>query len=283
MGRFAKHLGDGHRVLWLDYFDYAGPLLTQGGEVPWTDETATVAWYRKAQGLLGSDVVTLPVWRIASTLMAQDTLLREQMRAKPRVTHPLRALFANEAFRQTCTRLAESLRAVFPHAVLALSLPSPRLAVLLAYRASVEPAAEGAVVGEDEVDSAAPYMAEFLRSFGDAGIDALLLHESAATQPSGSDEIEWYRPVLNVGAHYQWDVGLELVGEGALPDDVPVDFVVLSRPTAADESPEPAVVGLTRPGSASRGPVFLHLRIPAHMAPEAALQRLNEIRSSAAH
>ena len=66
--------------LWLDYSDYAGRLLG-GGEAPWCDAAELIAWYRKAQGLLGADVIALPVGRVAAAWAREHAAVREAMAA----------------------------------------------------------------------------------------------------------------------------------------------------------------------------------------------------------
>ena len=65
-------------------------------------------------------------------------------------------------------------------------------------------------MGEDEADSCAVYLAEFLRSFGTCGIDGLLLVETAASDPADATQLGWYQPVINIALHYRWDLGLRL-------------------------------------------------------------------------
>ena len=273
VGRLAERAGTDAQVVWVDYIDYVGPLLAPGG-IPWTDEAAMVALYRKAQGLLGSDVITLPLWPLACASMAHAPGLMEQMHAKKRSTHPLRCLLASEALRESSLNIAKALRSVYADAILALCVPSPRLAIVLAARENLREA-DGLVVGEDEVDSAALYMADFLRVFSEAGVDVLLLQESAQTDPPKPKEIEWYRPLLNVAAHYRWDVGLQLARTGAPAHEVPVDFII-------DEQAS-TVVRFSRPRPGGQVPGFRYLRVPPDSAPEEALQRLRAIRSSTAN
>src|SRR5438128_446190 len=64
-------------------------------------------------------------------------------------------------------------------------------------------------VGGDEADSAAVYVAEFLRSFGEAGVDGVLMIESPGTDPGNAEEIGWYQPITNLAQHYRWGLGLQ--------------------------------------------------------------------------
>jgi len=262
-------------VLWLDYVDYAERLLASG-VLPWADVTGTVAWYRQAQGLLGSDVVVIPVWSIVAHLVTTIPSLPEQMRAKPRVTHALRAALSNDAVRDTSTGLARALRAVFPQALLAVTIPMPRLAIERARRAA-SGAPEEVTIGEDEIDTAAPYLADFLRGFGDVGLDVLLLEASSLDNDGVSGELGWCTPVLNTARHYGWDVGLSVRSADVETSTSDIDFVIARSETSASElHPQPVrVAGLT--GAAT----FTVVAVPRDAAPERVLEALGRYRVGA--
>src|SRR5205823_2810152 len=55
----------------------------------------------------------------------------------------------------------------------------------------------------------------------------LLLEESEQSEPASSEELEWYRPVFNVAAHYRWTAGLRL--PAAKHHVGGVDFLIAPR------------------------------------------------------
>jgi hypothetical protein len=57
----------------------------------------------------------------------------------------------------------------------------------------------------DSADTAAMYLADFLRIFATAPVDGLLLDEGP-TSASDLTAADAYRPVLNVAEHYKWPV-----------------------------------------------------------------------------
>jgi len=185
--------------LWLDYSAYAGRLLANG-EPPWLDVAGLIAWQRKAQDLLRADVVTLPLARVCAVWLSRHPDLGLIMAARKRPLHPLRALLGDERLRAHLAAVVAALRACFSGKVLALLMPSPRrwleLAQVQAFGIASAPAAGG-----EEIDAASVFVADFLGPFGGSGLDVLLLQESAASEPANVDELEWYRPVLNVAAH----------------------------------------------------------------------------------
>lgn len=199
--------GAGARRLWLDYSAYAGRLLA-GGKIPWLQVSDYVAWQRKAQGLLKSDVVAVPLAPLVATWVEAHTELREAMAAKRRATFPLKNLLADAELRAHLVELLAALRAGSGRLPLVLCLPSPRAWVRAAH-AQAHGADEGLEVGGDEVDSAAVLVADFLRAFGESSVTALLLEERAGDEPDRA-ELAWYQPIVNIAAHYRWDLGLRL-------------------------------------------------------------------------
>lgn len=264
--------------LWLDYGDYAGRLLA-GGQVPWGDVSAYVAWQRKAQGLLKSDVIALPLAPLCEAWLAAHPGLSETMAAKRRVVFPLKTLLADEALRSHIADLLTGLRASFPRQPLALVLPSPRAWMTLAYQ-QAHGVQDDAAGGADDVDSAAMYLADFLRRFGDCGIDTLLLQERAGAEPADAAELEWYRPVFNVCTHYHWDCGLHLPVAVQAPGTVEgLGFVI--APHRLDRGSPVIALGEAFWSGAEPPPAAAGLRfavVPASASPEAVLDRLAALR-----
>lgn len=195
----------GRTPLWLDDADYAGRLLA-GGAPPWLDASSCVAWRRKAQSLLSSDVITLPLGAVIGAFVESNAVLLEAMRARQRTLHPLKALLADNSLRTHLLELARALRASFVDTAFALECPSPRLLAAETARRAFGATAGG--LDDDDVDAASVYVAEFLRQFGETAVDAVLLMESADTEPANDEAMALYQPVINVAAHYRWQLGL---------------------------------------------------------------------------
>lgn len=271
MSALRDRIGRGERLLWVDYVDYAGRLLAPQG-VPWADATATVAWFRQAQGLLGSDVVAVPLWSLVERLAVTTPGLPERMLAKSRVTHALRVVLSDEHVREASTGLARALRAVFPQALLALNLPMPRKAIELA-RQVASGAPEAPTIGEDEIDTAAPYLADFLRDFGDAGVELLLLEAFGA---GDANDLPWCAPILNTARHYGWDLGLSTREPGAAGASTGIDFVVERTVAGSPDDLEPRPVLV--PGISAAEGRFDYLSVPREAAPERVLGALRRCR-----
>lgn len=261
-------LSGAKRPLWLDYGDYTAVLLANG-TVPWLDLAAYVGMQRKAQGLLHSDVVQLPVGSVCAAWVAARPALRAEMESKKRSLFPLKALLADEGLREHLVEMARGLRACFDRQPLALACPSPRAWVAQAWRFAHGP--DAAVdVSEDDTDGAAVYIADFLRAFGEAGVDVLLLQESGGNAPV----LELYQPVLNVAAHYRWEAGVQ---SGT---DIPGDGLafVIGPSSSSGRAVMPEFWNSTSiPECPAQG--FRHAWIPADAQPETVLRRLAELRT----
>ncbi|WP_169577584.1 hypothetical protein [Sinimarinibacterium sp. CAU 1509] len=271
------------QLLWLDSDAYAWRLF--GGDARQLLQAAEyVAMQRKAQGLLRSDVVALDVATMVGAVLDARPALRAAMTQKRRAVAPLKTLVADAGLRQGLDELLSGLRGSFASTPLALVMPSPRRWLRESY-AQAFGADAGIEIGEDEIDSAAVQLADFLRHFGESGIDVLLMSEDAGDLPAAAGELEWYRPVLNVAAHYRWDLGLRLDAAPAAPLDADgIGFVI------APSSALPAQAGLhgrliepafwsadtaAVPGAAD----FRYAAIPADAQPETVLARLAALRA----
>ena len=266
-------------LVWLDSDAYASRLFAT--LPPWLDVAGLVGWRRKAQGLLRSDVVTLPIEDVCSVWLEANITLAQEMLMKQRNLYPLKTLLADSALRAHLAGLARAIRQSFSELPLVLVTPSPR-AWIGAAHAAVHATGDAIEVDDDDADSAAVYVADFLRTFADCHIDALLLDETRVTQPASSASLAPYQAVLNVAAHYRWDVGMKL----AMPSSselasAGVSFVISPEPsdvisgTSVDaffwsgHAPSP------RP---SKG--FRHADIPAALSPEVALERVAVLRAA---
>ncbi len=155
--------GNGAQLLWIDAQDYAAQLLC-GGTPPWTDAAAALAHLNKVQGLIRSDVVTLPVNAIIVAWLEQHADLRAAIAAKTRLLSPLKALLSDAALRTHLNQIAQGLRASHRELPLVLSVPSPRRWPALAY-AQAFPDTTPPAVEADDADAASVYIADFLRGF----------------------------------------------------------------------------------------------------------------------
>ena len=265
-------------LVWLDDLAYSARLLAAPSTI-WRDAAALTAFRRKAASLLPSDVTVVPIGAVMEAAVRADEELLAQMRAKKRVIAPLRTLLGDANARSFAIEAAEALCGTLNSKPLVASIPSPRRWTREAY--SWAHGSSDADVGAEEVDSAAVYVAEFLRGLGTVGINALLLEERIGDEPTSAGEIAWYQPVINVCKHYRWDIGLKLVdGTEFHGEAVDMAFIIAPRP------PMGTVPGVATPASfwadamppAVPAGGFRFAQIPADANPEYVLQRLKALR-----
>lgn len=276
MGRLADLLSAGKQPLWIEATAYAERLMA-GGAVPWLDAAEVVAWHRKTQGLLKSDVLALPVAPIAEAWFRADADLAEEMAGKTRALAPLKILLACEPLRAHIAEILSGLRASYATQPLALVVPSPRRWVADAYALAHGETPE---VGEDEADGAAMYVADFLRAFGESGLDLLVLDESAESAPASAGEVKWYQSVLNIAAHYRWECGLRLPVARDLAGVEGIQFCIAPRAVPGIPGGVATDAGFWRGESRPDVPAggFAYAEVPADGAPEKVLEQLASLR-----
>lgn len=268
MGALLERLSRQPSTLWLDAHAYGARLLANGA-APWLDVAAHTAWQRKLQGLLKGDVLSLPVAEVIAAWLLQSPALKAAMAAKSRSVFPLKTLLADEPLRAHLTELARALRQGLSGLPLALVLPSPRAWVALAY---AQAHGSETAVDEDAADSAALYLADFLQPFGDCGVDGLLLQEPTTFLPTSTQDFACYQSLLNVAAHFRWDVGLHLHHPVSA---LPAGWAFAIAPRPVSEVPTAQEMGTDFwSSSAHSAGAFTYAHIPVNANPEAVLERL---------
>ncbi|MFT4020438.1 MAG: hypothetical protein QM666_02845 [Acinetobacter sp.] len=269
MQTLTQLLNSGRKILWLDYSDYVEMLLAQGN-TPWLDVAPYVALKSTAQSLLRSDVIQLPVESVCAAWIAAHPTLREEMASKKRIGFALKTLLADAKLREHLLALINGLRMSFANIPLALVCPSPHAWMMQAYQ-MVHGTQNILEFDEDDIDSGSVYIADFLRIFGDSGLDILLLKESANISPM----LELYQSVINVATHYRWEVGIHVTGEIA---ENSLDFVISPQPNTVGRELAPECwIDDTVPDYPNKG--FFFVRVPADAKPERVLARIAQLKA----
>lgn len=280
MPKLLDRLAAGDKpLLWLDDTAYSDKLLASG-KTPWHDGAEYVAFRRKAQGLLRPDFTVVPVGRIAAAWVASHPALKEAMAGKKRAVAPARTLLADEEMRAHLIEMLKGLRAAFSGALLVLAIPSPRAWVSEAWQLAFGADAE-VEVGGDEADSCSVYVAEFVRSFGESGVDGLLLEEREGGEPASAEELAWYQPVMNIAGHYRWDLGVRLPTAAAFAGDATgLQFVIAPKPVAGAANGLDLGTAFWSGEAAAAAPAggFRFAEVPVDAVPEKVLERLATLR-----
>lgn len=245
MNRLVALLAEDRPVLWVAADDYAARLFAD--EAPWGDVAALAGWQRRAQALLRSDVVALPLSALVWARLDQLPRLATAMAAKSRPAFALRTLLGDAAIREHCAAAVQAVASTVA-APLVLGVPDPGPWLVAAHCNANDAEIE---VDADLADDAAAYVADFLR--GLSGIDGLLVDGEAVPAP-----------LVNVARHFGW-----LAGGPSGPD-----FAV-----SGDETPGVPTFVDMRPGRPGSPPRLRYHEVASDETPEAVLARLAELRS----
>jgi hypothetical protein len=281
------------RPVWFDAVAYGRARLLGGGDLPWQAPAELTSFFGKTQAMFGSDAVLADVADVFAQRAAADQALRAAMAARSRPGYALRTLLGDERARADAADAVGALAATKGAVPLVLTVPAPGR-WLAAAAAQAHPGAAPPEAGQAE--TAAMYSADFLRTFGDAGVDGLLLDEGPV--PAGQlTDPEAYRPVLNVAEHYGWPVLIRTEAAAAWPHG-PVPGVALwigSAVPAPVPAPVPADTDAAAGGGAPgrwgvvAGPDFwadadppadadlVLAQIPAQADPEAVMKRVRAL------
>jgi len=267
------------RPVWFDAAAYGRARLLGGGDLPWQAPAELTSFFGKTQAMFGSDAVLADVADVFAQRAAADQALRAAMVARSRPGYALRTLLGDERARADAADAVGALAATKGAVPLVLTVPAPGR-WLAAAAAAANPGAAPPEAGQAE--TAAMYSADFLRTFGDAGVDGLLLDEGPV--PAGQlTDPEAYRPVLNVAEHYGWPVLIRTEAAAAWPHG-PVPGVALWIGSAA-----PAGSGAPGRWGIVAGPDFwadadppadadlVLAQIPAQADPEAVMKRVRAL------
>ncbi|OUS28776.1 hypothetical protein A9Q98_07020 [Thalassotalea sp. 42_200_T64] len=272
--------GDSPR-LWINFNAYAKKLLSDGKN-PWTTPASYMSFYGQAHGLVKADVAVLDVWDLYQHWMQEDKDALKSMVTKRRVTAPvkkmLEAFAPRELLAEVITAVSNNYNGSVP---IVLVIPSPRALVVKAYQAAndgdIEP-------DEMSVDTAAMYLADYLRYFSETDLSGVLLMEDESFMPLNSEELSWYQPVFNVTKHYRWAVGVHLPTEienFVLPEGVNFSIVPAQSGLSDGSLGIDISEQLWKEGGSSlmaRSTGFNYLSIPEASKPEFVLDTLSTIK-----
>ncbi|MGW3954479.1 hypothetical protein ACWEKM_26900 [Streptomyces sp. NPDC004752] len=215
-------------ALIIDHQRYARAVILQGRPIPWTDPVAFAQYTGQAQGLLGPDTVLLDLGAYYDDALARRDALRADLSARPRTGYALRTMLAHERTALAAVELAE-LVARTTAAPLVVQIPSPMLWLALTHELSgAGPLSD---LTADHAETAAMYVADWLRRLAAAPVSMLLLDERdpRADLLPQVDDSAW-APVGNVTDHYRWALGhrtghgVRVAGSGLTGPRIPQEF-----------------------------------------------------------
>jgi hypothetical protein len=210
----------------IDHQVYARAVILQGKPIPWADPVAYAQFLTQAQGLLRPDTTLLDLGAHYEHILADDPELRAALSARSRVGYALKTLLSDERQSAAVVELAGVVTETSA-APLVLQIPSPR--AWLARTHTLSGAGTVADLSEQHVETAAMYVAGWLRQLSGLPVTMLLLDERT-TDPLPSADPANDAPVANVAEHYRWVLGrrtssgISVLGSSVRGAAVPTTF-----------------------------------------------------------
>lgn len=262
--------------VWLKSSGYARRLLLDAEGDPWTGAAAYLAYFGQAHGLLRPDVAVLEVDDLLRSWVGRHPALVAEMASKRRAAFPLRKLLEAEGPRQLLAEVAEAVAgAVRGQVPVVLAMATPRAWLGMAARL----AGRDDDFGDEDVEDAAMYMADFLRSVSSAPVGGILLEDGAAPVQPGDGERS--SPVLNVARHYRWGIVWRTASAAGTIAPL-VDALI--HPASAPESGKSAGLDIGPALWAGEAPPqlgprrFYFVEIQEGQSPEAVLETIGRLR-----
>jgi hypothetical protein len=270
----------GRHGLWLDHTAFTKKILLPNGASPYDTPASFMSYFIQANGLVKPDVTVMNVKDLYASWLALNPETRSEMAGKKRLSFALKKMLEAEAPK---ILLAEIILAILSYLngrqPLFLSLPSPRQ--WLAW-ANIEANEMDPGASTESVEDAAMYLADFVRYFSELKITGLLLTERPDFQPESLEDVEMYRPLLNVAGHYRWSMGLQLPARAQLAATKDFNFVI--APAFSQSPPDLAGVDVSaaiwhaQPVPPLTPKQFYFTEIPENATPEHVLKTLSALR-----
>lgn len=193
----------------LDHASYGSARILRGAPVPWSEPVECQSYFGQAQSLLRPDTTLVDIGAAYAQQLAGRPDLVAAMGARSRTGYALKTLLADDELAAGVVRLVEVLGKTSREPVV-VQVPAPLRWLALAQLISGK--ADFSGIEPDHGESAAMYLADWLRRFGELPITLLLLDGRRGDDPALAGLIEEnlaaYTPVSNVVEHYRWGLAL---------------------------------------------------------------------------
>jgi hypothetical protein len=171
--------------IWLDNMDYVKKLFASPEVALWHNPDQFLSVFSQGQRLLQSDVLHVEMRPFYASFLSKST--EEKSRTKA-----LKKVLAEGKPKEVLLEVLRGLGSLYPGRNLALVIDSP--ASFLRELDDTEPT-------DDEVDVAAMYEADYLRSFAELPVTELVLLAKEI------EPLSLYQPIWNLAEHYGWRKG----------------------------------------------------------------------------
>lgn len=285
-------VSENNKSIWINFVYYAKRLYTSSeGSDFWINPDTFISVYSQGQGLLRSDVLSIPVGEIYFNYLQQEQEVIHSWFGR-KLTFAQKKLLALEEPRHFLVSVITGLQNLFQGAKpLVLVLPSPQK--WLYFLKSLIDQENSQMISDYEIEAVSMYLAEYLRGLSTLGLSAIVIEESDSPSIEILEALTYYQPMLNVANHYKWQVGMNLkeVSENVEILKDKVDFLLLENSNVTQ------ITSLWEQGIRSGGGLdkafwlqnsslaftkrgLLYGEIPRETEPEEVLNKLKSLRQS---
>ncbi|WP_458413096.1 hypothetical protein ACNQFZ_20235 [Schinkia sp. CFF1] len=224
-------------AVWIDFIHYANRLFAAGRNNLWSNEDTYISIFSQGQSLIKSDVLGISIHNFYRTWLSNNMDLIQTYTGK-KTTFILKKIVAADEPKSVIKNVLSGFVNLYNGSKpIALVVPSPQLWLNWLY-STIRPE-EVASLGENEIEAAAMYLAEFLRDYSSFGISTIVLEEDDQSSVRSSEMVTLYKPVINIARHYQWSTGLLI--DGTAHKDVnksnDLDFFLIKGSDFSELSP----------------------------------------------
>jgi len=222
--------------IWINLIHYANQIFANGSDDIWSNTTDFISVYSQGQGLLKSDVLSIPVINVYQDFINRREDIKEEWLGKD-PTMIIGELLALEEPKKFLYDVFEGLQNLYMGAhPLVVELPSSQSWLQWLHR-YVQPD-QPVTIEEDDIEFVSMYLADYLQDFSTLKISGLVIKEhEPILEPS--EILPLYQPVLNVVKHFQWVAGIDPGNKTSSTDDIndKVEFVLYEDSSIPEMKP----------------------------------------------
>lgn len=208
---------------WLNFTQYANKLFANGRTDLWENPDTFISVFGQGQALLQSDVLHIAIAPVYENYLKKSHFVEQWDGKRP--TFIVKKLFAVEEPKNIMGDILTNIQnSHLSSKPVALIIPSPQ-----SWLEMIQ--SEAKTWSEDDIESVAMYVAEYIRFFSTLNIETIVLDEAANGALSLTERLPLYQPIINVAKHYQWLLGLKLptINEEIKSVASKVDFTIIDN------------------------------------------------------
>ena len=188
-------------AIWLNAHAFAEHVLCGGRALPWANNTEFAEVYKKLQGILEADRISVPLMGFLDSWIDRHPHVLQTMAGKSRVRFAIKRFLTNQDLRADMLEWMTVCCAMVDTEVV-LEIPSNAALISWAH-ARANPTAKIEPLSDLDIDSTSVYLADTVRQLKPSGIAGIVSTLSESDLNAGAS-VELYKPLANVAENYHW-------------------------------------------------------------------------------